>query len=507
MQLALSRVTYTHPAAQDPILNNVIIAFPQGWTGLLGDNGCGKSTLAKIACGLLKPDSGTVSGNLLAAYCPQEADEAPTILADFALDFGREARSLRKRLSLTDDMPWRWDELSFGERKKLQIACSLWQRPDVLAVDEPTNHLDHEARAQLTGLLASFTGSRHPRESRPRATGCTSHRAARRSRQVGPQGDSHRHPALADTSQASSQAERERMTAIDERKKAKDHLSHLSAERERRSQEAARADARRSKRGLDPKDKSARAKIDLAIVSGQDGARGKLLRQMDGRMASAQARVHAAYAPKRYDGNLFLDAEPSARKTVLHIPAGSIPCGAGTLELPEIFVGNTEHIGIIGHNGAGKPHFSTTYASCSRAMAPKEADGFRSSTYPRNRAPEQRERVLGNIRRLSPIDRGRVLSCVAQLNSDPDRILEGAATSPGELRKLMIARGLLDAPALIIMDEPTNHLDLHSVEALERALAQFGGALLLVSHDHAFLRACTSITWEIKGGTLKTRQR
>ena len=85
--------------------------------------------------------------------------------------------------------------------------------------------------------------------------------------------------------------------------------------------------------------------------------------------------------------------------------------------------------------------------------------------------------------------------------------MEGAATSPGELRKLMIARGLLDAPALIIMDEPTNHLDLHSVEALERALAQFNGALLLVSHDRAFLRACTSITWEIKGRTLKTRQR
>ena len=63
MQLALSRVTYTHPAAQDPILNNVTIAFPQGWTGLLGDNGCGKSTLARLACGLIVPDSGTVSNN------------------------------------------------------------------------------------------------------------------------------------------------------------------------------------------------------------------------------------------------------------------------------------------------------------------------------------------------------------------------------------------------------------------------------------------------------------
>ena len=58
MQLASQRVTYTHPAAQDPILNNVTIAFPRGWTGLLGDNGCGKSTLAACACGLLAPDSG-----------------------------------------------------------------------------------------------------------------------------------------------------------------------------------------------------------------------------------------------------------------------------------------------------------------------------------------------------------------------------------------------------------------------------------------------------------------
>ena len=70
MQLALSRVTYTHPAAQDPILNNVTIAFPQGWTGLLGDNGCGKSTLAKIACGLIAPDAGTTCSPSIALRRP-----------------------------------------------------------------------------------------------------------------------------------------------------------------------------------------------------------------------------------------------------------------------------------------------------------------------------------------------------------------------------------------------------------------------------------------------------
>lgn len=507
MQLALTRVTYTHPAAQDPILNNVTIAFPQGWTGLLGDNGCGKSTLARLACGLIAPDAGTVSNSLFAVYCPQEADEAPHALADFALDFGREARGLRTQLNLTDDMPWRWDELSFGERKKLQIACALWQRPDVLAIDEPSNHLDREARVRLERLLTAFTGIgilvSHDRELLDALVErCASFEP------TGPRGEMRIVVRPGGYSAGHMQAERERAAAAGERKRAKDELARLAAEREQRSQEAARSDARRSKRGLDPKDKSARAKIDLAIFTGQDGARGKLLRQMDGRMAAAQSRADAIFVPKRYDGSLFLDAKPSPRKTVLHIPAGIIPCGEGTLELPEVFVGNTDRVGIVGPNGAGK----STLLDHVRDMLGKQAEQLGANALtvldiPQEPNSARRRLVLETVRSLSPADRGRVLSCVAQLNSDPDRILEGAATSPGELRKLMIALGLLDAPALIIMDEPTNHLDLHSVEALERALAQFGGALLLVSHDRAFLRACTNITWEIKGGTVKTRQR
>ena len=462
MQLALTRVTYTHPAAQDPILNNVTIAFPQGWTGLLGDNGCGKSTLARLACGLISPDSGSISDELLAVYCPQEADKAPDALTDFALDFGREARSRHECLNLTDDMPWCWDELSFGERKKLQIACALWQRPDAL-VDR----------------YASFEPA-------------------------GPHGEARIVVRSGGYTAAHTQEKREHAACADERKRAKDELARLTAEREQRAREAARADARRSKRKIDPKDKSTKAKIDLAIFSGQNGARGKLLRQMDGRMTNAQARAGALFVPKRYDGSLFLDARPSQRKTLLYIPSGSIPCGTSSLELPELFVGNTEHIGIVGPNGAGKSTLLDHVRSLLAQQAPNLGDrAIAVLDVPQEPSAQERASTLAAVRALSPADRGRVLSCVAQLNSDPDRILEGAASSPGELRKLMIARELLDAPALIIMDEPTNHLDLHSVEALEQALAQFAGALLLVSHDRAFLQACTNITWEIDGSTLK----
>ena len=69
----------------------------------------------------------------------------------------------------------------------------------------------------------------------------------------------------------------------------------------------------------------------------------------------------------------------------------------------------------------------------------------------------------------------------------------------------MLAVGILRNPVLVIMDEPTNHLDLHSVEALERALAAYPGALLLVSHDRAFLAACTHAVWEVHDGRVTVR--
>jgi ATPase subunit of ABC transporter with duplicated ATPase domains len=88
-----------------------------------------------------------------------------------------------------------------------------------------------------------------------------------------------------------------------------------------------------------------------------------------------------------------------------------------------------------------------------------------------------------------------VLSLVARLNSDPDRILSGELLSPGELRKIMLAQAVLQKPQLIIMDEPTNHLDLQSIEALEAVLADCPCALVLISHDMPFLKATTTESW------------
>ena len=117
---------------------------------------------------------------------------------------------------------------------------------------------------------------------------------------------------------------------------------------------------------------------------------------------------------------------------------------------------------------------------------------------PQEPTEAERRGALVRLGELLPDERGFVLGIVARLNSDPARLLEGGEPSPGELRKLMLALGMLGKPALIVMDEPTNHLDLHSTQALQELLAGFPGALLLVSHDAALLDAATGTRWEVE---------
>ena len=130
-------------------------------------------------------------------------------------------------------------------------------------------------------------------------------------------------------------------------------------------------------------------------------------------------------------------------------------------------------------------------------MARRLDPTVRALVIPQEPTAEQCRAALFRLGALDTRSRGRVLAVAAALNSDPDRLVEGGQTSPGEMRKLMLGLGMLDEPELIVMDEPSNYLDLRSVEALERLLAAFPGALLLVSHDAALLEATTSVCWEI----------
>nr|WP_058985431.1 ATP-binding cassette domain-containing protein [Hugonella massiliensis] len=91
MQLNLNHISYTYPGTVSAAIDDVSVTFPSGWTGIIGDNGCGKSTLARIAVHSIAPDSGTVSPKLFSAYCQQDSTQEPDNLFDLASDWGKEA--------------------------------------------------------------------------------------------------------------------------------------------------------------------------------------------------------------------------------------------------------------------------------------------------------------------------------------------------------------------------------------------------------------------------------
>jgi ATPase subunit of ABC transporter with duplicated ATPase domains len=407
-------------------------------------------------------------------------------LADeFALDFGGEAMRIRRVLGIEDDWVWRFDTLSHGERKRLQVAVALWLDPPVLALDEPTNHVDAVTREQLLAALAQYRGVgllvSHDRELLDALVGqCLFMRDGLGIMRSG------------NYSQGREQETREHRRVAGERRAAKQELGRLQLEQDRRAHEAARADSRRSKKGIDSRDHSAKAKIDLARVSGQDGKAGRRSAQLGARVQAVEKRVAQAFVPKVYDGSFWLETQPSKRRVLVELEQGSLPLGSQrTLSFPKLDVESTAHIGLTGPNGAGKStlvrhlvgRIGQLAADIPVLYLPQELDSL------------QAQKLLSELKTLDPAQRGQVLSLVARLNSDPDRILSGQSLSPGELRKIMLARGVLQNPQLIIMDEPTNHLDLHSTEALQDVLASCPCALVLVSHDAPFLQAATTTLW------------
>ena len=105
--------------------------------------------------------------------------------------------------------------------------------------------------------------------------------------------------------------------------------------------------------------------------------------------------------------------------------------------------------------------------------------------------------ILSQAKNLPNEKLGHMMTVVSRLGSRPHRLLESVEPSPGEIRKILLATGIVNVPHLIVMDEPTNHLDLPSIECLESALIDCPCGLLLVSHDRRFLDALTHTRWHI----------
>ncbi|MEZ4454124.1 MAG: hypothetical protein R3B09_32010 [Nannocystaceae bacterium] len=166
-------------------------------------------------------------------------------------------------------------------------------------------------------------------------------------------------------------------------------------------------------------------------------------------------------------------------------------------DAPALTWGRDDRIWLAGRNGAGKS--TLVDALLAGLRAPPE----RLLHLGQDPSPAAIDGARAWLCDLDPEARARVMAVIAALGVPPTRLLESASPSPGEARKLLIARGLGTCAWGLVLDEPTNHLDLPSIERLEAALAAYPGALLLVTHDEAFARACARTRWTIDGGEVR----
>ncbi len=481
--LMVNQLSFAYENSIETIFETISFQLYPGWTGFVGANGSGKTTLLKLITRELFPDTGSIAFSGNAIYCEQRTDHLPEGCSDFFNSMEKYAFRLKDMLKIEDDWPNRWKTLSHGERKRLQIAVALFSRPTLLAIDEPTNHLDQQAKHILFQALKTFRGIglliSHDRDFLDNLCNQTLF--------IDPPGIDIR---KCNYSTAFAEREQESRFMMEEHEKAKREVRRLKKRVSQQRSKADQADKLRSKRNIAKKDFDAKLKMDLARLTGKDAIDGRLHSRLKSKLDSAQEHQQATKIKKTFQGGIQIQESGVFQKFPVFIPEFKLSLGDDkTLNIPELMLDSESRIGITGDNGAGKSSFIRYFlgleliSSEKLLYIPQEIDTVTS------------QQILARIHTLDSAIKGRLMTIIRRLGSDPNRLLESEVPSPGEVRKLMLADGLLNEPVLLVMDEPVNHMDLFSIQHIEAALQEYNGALLLVSHDPVFLENTVSYLW------------
>ncbi|MFO0560233.1 MAG: ATP-binding cassette domain-containing protein [Polyangiales bacterium] len=492
--LEAKSVAVSYSTAARPVLEGVSFALAPGWCGLVGANGEGKSTLLRVIHGSLAPSEGAVSlrperGSIV--LCEQGVERCSDEVRAFARADDGVAKALRGRLALERAPLEAWDTLSLGQRKRWQIAAALWLDPAVLLLDEPTNHLDARAQALLDDALARYRGIgvlvSHDRALLDRRTIRTL-RA---------------HDGRVALYEGGFTAAKAQWTA------------------ERRAREAAHASQRRAAEKASARLAEARRAHDGAERGRSTAARMRNRHDSDARTPGAQQRAEWAAAKagrtvataraeltrieaeaveierdRTLGASVFLRYERAPKRTLFYLDAPTIAQdGATLLRATRVQIEREDRVRVEGDNGAGK----STLLRSLLAVGPRD----RTLYLPQELEARAVSALLDELRSLDRDERSQVLSVFAALGSDASAIAhrapsEAETLSPGQARKLALALGMGRHRWALVLDEPTNHLDLPSIERLEDALRSFRGCVVLVSHDEAFARACTTRSLRVR---------
>lgn len=477
-----------------PILEAANFTLSVGWTGLVGANGAGKTTLLRLLSGELRPTRGQVRltpKELRVEWCAQELPEPTPSLAAFAQSHERLAHRLRASLRL--QALERWTTLSPGERKRWQIGAAIAAEPDVLLLDEPTNHIDGEARRWLLEALRLHEGIgllvSHDRALLDALTSQTLRLA-----------DATAVVYAGGYTRARAAWEQELQQQRDARAAAHAHVRRVSESVQvaRRAQQGAAAQKKASARMKNKYDSDARGMLHQVKADWADATHGRKLEVRRRELERAEAALGELHVKKQLGSPVFADFAPAPSEIIGFREEGPLCVGERCLaELPALTLRRRDRIWLAGSNGAGK---STLLRALAQALRLARAEVL---IMPQELSPERTRESLHELQGLARSERGRVLSIVAGLGVEPERLLSSEQPSPGEARKLLLALGFARQARALVLDEPENHLDVPSIERMEAAILNYPGALFLVTHDAELARACTSQRWLLREGKLQ----
>ncbi|NBV33270.1 MAG: ABC transporter ATP-binding protein [Proteobacteria bacterium] len=465
-----------------PLLQGGTIAILEGErVGLVGRNGCGKSTFLKIAAGVISPDSGTVTTRrgLLTGYLPQEFELEPDLSVHDAVLRGAaavqalieeyenapadapNASQLLERIEHLDG--WTLDSrakslltnlnapaphrivgnLSGGEKRRIALCRSLIARPDLLILDEPTNHLDTDSIQWLEDFLARYSGTclfvTHDRYFLDRV--CNRIVEIHQGGFVSFPGNY--------TDYLIAQAEREAVSEQTEKKRQKFLRSELEWVRRapgaRRTKSQDRVDRYFEAAAQGPPEKASDADIILPTP-----------KELGNRVISLK-NVGADVDGRQLFSGLTLE-----------IPAGA-------------------RIGIVGRNGSGK---TTLLRILTGELEPTRGTVERGArTRETVRLGTEDISLRGYLRRFL-FNETQMGQLTAQL-------------SGGERSRVLLAKILKRGGNVLLLDEPTNDLDLATLRVLEEALVRFKGTVIVVSHDRYFMNRVCTHTLAFEGDELR----